>query len=155
MLLCILVLLCHVGDWCCCGDLSQTQWIHGAIESRNVRQPHLPLFTLQVSLSYVKVVSQSALIVFTYFLAWFWCAFFVITFFSQQHWSPYWLFTLQIFWLGYVGTGNAVVWIPNIIKAVKKVNINYAYAFSRCIGCTSKKGAIRAAIRHICVQSRR
>lgn len=73
-----------------------------------------------VSTSYVKVVSQSALIVFTYFLAWFWCAFFVITFFSQRHWSPYWLFILQIFWLGYVGTGNAVVWLPNIIKAIKK-----------------------------------
>lgn len=49
-----------------------------------------------VSTSYVKVVTQSALIVFTYFLAWFWCAFFVITFFSQRHWSPYWLFILQV-----------------------------------------------------------
>lgn len=78
-------------------------------------------------MSYVRVVSQSVLITFTFFLCWFWNMLFRMIIAAHGAY-PSWMVSLQIFWLGAVGFGNSIIWFPFIRLAVQRVSVCYLFA---------------------------
>jgi hypothetical protein len=87
-------------------------------------------------MSYVRVVTQSVLITFTFFLCWFWNMLFRMIIANHSAF-PAWLVplqvrsaslfissstALQIFWLGALGFSNSIIWLPFIRLAIRRVH---------------------------------